>query len=97
MALNLMADLIQRGSGEATMKKSTATGRFLQKHALGLMTCLTDVINDTSSLRSSAQEQNRCIRAMEEMINIGKTYIRIARPQVSTPALDQKRIASNHL
>ncbi|ORY67260.1 uncharacterized protein BCR38DRAFT_153630 [Pseudomassariella vexata] len=81
-ALGLMASMIQSANGDHKQKK-TATGRFLQHYALGLMARLTDVINDTSNLRSPIQEQNRCIKAMEEMIRIGKAYIRIARPQIS--------------
>ncbi|RYP22475.1 hypothetical protein DL767_009047 [Monosporascus sp. MG133] len=82
-ALNQMALLILAAFGETKQKKSHATGRFLQQHALGLMARLTDVINDTSGIQNPIQERKRCIKAMEEMIKIGKSYIRIARPQMS--------------
>ncbi|RYO96297.1 hypothetical protein DL763_003270 [Monosporascus cannonballus] len=42
-ALNQMALLILAAFGEAKQKKSHATGRFLQQHALGLMARLTDM------------------------------------------------------
>ena len=78
-----MALLILIASGEAKQKKSHLTGRFLQQNALGLMTRLTDVMNDTSDNHASVQERKRRIKAMEEMLRVGKHYIRIARPQVS--------------
>ncbi|RYP77529.1 hypothetical protein DL771_001102 [Monosporascus sp. 5C6A] len=78
-----MALLILAAFGETKQKKSHATGRFLQQHALGLMARLTDVINDTSGIQNPIQERKRCIKAMEEMIRVGKSYIRIARPQMS--------------
>lgn len=68
---------------EARQKKGNPTGRFLQSHLLGLMARLTDVINDSLSTHPPAQEQRRCIRAMEEMIRVCRDYARIARPQVS--------------
>lgn len=57
-------------------------GRFIQPHILGLMARLTDVINDSLATQPPAQEQRRCIRAMEEMIRVCKDYASIARPQV---------------
>ncbi|TGJ81418.1 hypothetical protein E0Z10_g7330 [Xylaria hypoxylon] len=80
-ALNQMASMILIANGESK-KKSHATGRFLHHHALGLMAQLTDVINDTSVIRAPFHERRRCITAMEEMIQIGKNDVRIARPQV---------------
>ncbi len=77
-----MALLILTASGETKLKKSHVTGRFLQQYALGLMTRLTDVINDITGIRAPIQERKRCIQAMEEMLRNGKHYIRIARPQV---------------
>lgn len=77
-----MAGMWQSASGETKQKKAHATGRFLQEQALGLIIRLTDVFNDTSNLGSVIEEQKRCIKAIEEMIRIGKTYIRLARPQV---------------
>lgn len=77
-----MASLIQ---GDTRQKKQ-ATGRFLSQNALGMMARLTDIFNEPMSSRSTTfkiDEQKRCIKAMEEMIRIGKTNIRIARPQVS--------------
>ncbi|KAK8104021.1 protein kinase rad3 [Apiospora kogelbergensis] len=82
----LMASLIQ---GDTRQKKQ-ATGRFLSQNALGMMARLTDIFNEPMSSRSTTfkiDEQKRCIKAMEEMIRIGKTNIRIARPQISACVL----------
>ncbi|KAI1351099.1 phosphatidylinositol 3 [Xylaria sp. FL0043] len=97
-ALNQMASMILAANGESR-KKSHATGRFLHHHALGLMAQLTDVINDVSVIRAPFHERRRCIKAMEEMIRIGKNDVRIARPQISACILaslshDELRVAS---
>ncbi|KAI5867447.1 phosphatidyl inositol 3-kinase [Durotheca rogersii] len=81
-ALNQMAIMMLAGSGDKKHKKSHASGPFLQTYVLGLMARLTQVINDVSN-RTPVQERRLCIKAMEEMIRIGKHYIRIARPQIS--------------
>ncbi|KAI1436976.1 phosphatidylinositol 3 [Xylaria sp. CBS 124048] len=80
-ALNKMASMILVASGET--KKKSSTGRFLHHHALGLMAQLTDIINDSSVIRAPFHERMRCIKAMEEMILVGKNDVRIARPQIS--------------
>ncbi|KAK8061288.1 hypothetical protein PG994_007654 [Apiospora phragmitis] len=85
-AFSLMASLIQ---GDPRQKK-LATGRFLSQNALGMMARLTDIFNEPMSSRSTTfkiDEQKRCIKAMEEMIRIGKINIRIARPQISACVL----------
>ncbi|KAL7620953.1 serine/threonine-protein kinase M1 [Parahypoxylon ruwenzoriense] len=81
-ALNQMAIMMLAGSGDTKHKKSHASGPFLQRYALGLMARLTLIINDVST-RTPIQERKLCVKAMEEMIRIGKCYIRIARPQIS--------------
>ncbi|KAI1328740.1 phosphatidylinositol 3 [Xylariaceae sp. FL0255] len=82
-ALSQMAGQVLISSGEIVRKSHTA-GRFLHTHALGLMARLIDVINDISLVSQvSLSERKRCIRAMEEMIRIGKNDVRIARPQIS--------------
>ncbi|KAK8008761.1 Protein kinase rad3 [Apiospora marii] len=85
-AFTLMASLIQ---GDTRQKKA-ATGRFLAQNALGMMARLTDIFNEPMNSRSTTfriDEQKRCIKAMEEMIRIGKTFINIARPQISACVL----------
>ncbi|KAF2971363.1 hypothetical protein GQX73_g2258 [Xylaria multiplex] len=97
-ALSQIASMILIANGESK-KKSQSTGRFLHHHALGLMALLTDVINDPSVIRAPFHERRRCIKAMEEMIRIGKNDVRIARPQISACILaalshDELRVAA---
>ena len=63
-------------------KLGNVVGRFLEHYMLGLMARLADVINDRLPTSPPVEEQRRCLRAMEEMIKVCKTYVRIARPQV---------------
>ncbi|KAK7962455.1 uncharacterized protein PG986_003280 [Apiospora aurea] len=95
-AFSLMASLIQ---GDPRQKKA-ATGRFLQQNALGMMARLTDIFNEPMTSRSTTfriDEQKRCIKAMEEMIRIGKTSIRIARPQIEISACVLSAIGQDEL
>ncbi|ODA83274.1 hypothetical protein RJ55_01786 [Drechmeria coniospora] len=80
-ALRLLATTIMSASNETRNKKSDVVGRFLQSHILGLMARLTDVINDSVSTQPPILEQRSCIRTLEEMIKVCKSYTRIARPQ----------------
>jgi serine/threonine-protein kinase ATR len=80
-----MASMILVANGESK-KGSQATGRFLHHHTLALMAHLTDIINDGPGKRAPFHERKQCIKAMEEMIRIGKNNVRIARPQVSGSA-----------
>ncbi|KAI1337113.1 phosphatidyl inositol 3-kinase-like protein [Xylariaceae sp. FL0016] len=82
-ALNQMASMILAASGETRLKKTQATSRFLQQHALGAMARLTEVINDVYNIGGPIQERRRCIKAMEELIRAGKRDIHIARPQIA--------------
>lgn len=79
-ALDTVASMILTANKETRNKKGSVAGRFLQTILLGLMARLTDVINDPNP---PTQDQQRCIRAMEEMITICKDHARIARPQIS--------------
>ncbi|KAK8074965.1 Protein kinase rad3 [Apiospora hydei] len=95
-AFSLMASLIQ---GDPRQKKA-ATGRFLQQNALGMMARLTDIFNEPMTFRATTfriDEQKRCIKAMEEMIRIGKTSIRIARPQIEISACVLSAIGQDEL
>ncbi|KAH8661929.1 phosphatidylinositol 3 [Xylariales sp. PMI_506] len=82
-SLEIMISMYQAANGEAKQRRSHATGHFLQDQVLGLVARLTDIFNDPSNIRSTVEEQKRCIKAMEEMIRVGKGYVRIARPQIS--------------
>ena len=67
---------------ETRQKRANQIGRFVTSLSLGLMTRLTDVITD--SVSAAVSEQKRCLRAIEEMVAVGKGHVQIARPQVST-------------
>ncbi|KAL2758545.1 hypothetical protein ACRALDRAFT_2099058 [Sodiomyces alcalophilus JCM 7366] len=86
-ALTWMCTQLMTASGElkARSKKqsSNVVGRFLESYLLGLMSRLVDVINDRQLRSPPVEEQRRCLRAMEEMINVCRAYVRIARPQIS--------------
>ncbi|KAL8413730.1 hypothetical protein RB594_005107 [Gaeumannomyces avenae] len=82
LALHAMASTLIDGK-QTKVKKKTLVARFLQSHALGLTSNLAEVINDGSSRYYPVHEQKRSIRAMEEMIKMCTSLIRIARPQIS--------------
>lgn len=77
-----MASLLLPDGGR---KKAHHVGRFFQQHALGLTARLSDVINDLLNRNPPVQEKRRYIKAMEEMVRVCKSYVRIARPQVCSP------------
>jgi serine/threonine-protein kinase ATR len=81
MCSKLLADT--QGSLPKDVKEKSVVGRFLENYMLGLMASLADVINDRLSSSAPVEEQKRCLRAMEEMIKVCRTYVRLARPQVS--------------
>ncbi len=70
--------------GKERKKHKNTVGHFLQQLALGVTAWLAEAINDNAANNPPAQEQRRCIRAMEEMIKLCKSHIRVARPQVCT-------------
>lgn len=55
---------------------------FLEQHNLGLVTRISEVVNDNRDEQSSF-EKKRNVKAIEEMVTIGKTYTGAARPQVT--------------
>ncbi|GJC97112.1 pephosphatidylinositol 3 [Colletotrichum higginsianum] len=91
-ALTSFCSMMMVANKESRPKKGNTIGRFLESYILGLMARLADVINDMPLVSPPVEEQRRCVRAMEEMIRLCKTYVRIARPQISAcllSALDQ--------
>jgi len=87
-ALNLMASMLL-GDKEKRSKRGQNVGRYFQQHALGLTARLSEVINDSLGTQPTVQEQRLCIMAMEEMIRVCKSYVRIARPQVCAAGYHQ--------
>lgn len=86
-ALTIVASLLSAGPKDGRKKGHHILGRFLSTHALGLSTRMIQVITDHLPVSPSVQERKRCIRAMEEMIVLGREYIRTARPQVGSAEL----------
>ncbi|KAK1750228.1 protein kinase rad3 [Echria macrotheca] len=77
-ALSTMANLLA-----GSKQKKVKIGAFLQQHALGLVSKLGESITDSAGSYIPAQERRRCLRAMEEMIRVCRSYISISRPQIS--------------
>ncbi|KAK9420883.1 putative Phosphatidylinositol 3 [Seiridium unicorne] len=82
-ALDLMVALYYSASGDSKLKRSNATGLFFMDQVLGMVSCLTDIFSFPTDTRSVVDEQKRSVKAMEELIRIGKKNIRMARPQIS--------------
>lgn len=80
--MSVVAGLLVSTPKESKRKGHHIVGRFFAIHALGLSASMIEVINNTSSVPPPIQERKRYISAMEEMIVLGKEYIRAARPQV---------------
>ena len=74
--------MVSTANKEPKQKKGSVVGHFLQPYILGLMARLTDVVNDSVASQPEVTEQRRCIRALDEMIQVCGPYARIARPQV---------------
>ncbi|KAL2883978.1 serine/threonine-protein kinase M1 [Colletotrichum sp. CLE4] len=81
-ALASFCSMMMIANKESKSKKNVI-GKYLQSYILGLMARLADVINDMTLVFPPAEEQRRCIRALEEMIRHCKGYVRIARPQIA--------------
>jgi serine/threonine-protein kinase ATR len=80
-ALSIMANAVAEPATRRA-KKGHLVSYFLQQHALGLATRFSEIINDSAMLQPLMRERQQYVRAMEEMVKLGKSYIRIARPQV---------------
>jgi serine/threonine-protein kinase ATR len=70
-------------SDENTKRKNNNMGAFLEQHILGLVARLSEVVTGADQTIS---EKKRCVRAMDEMVKLGKTFVRTARPHVCLPA-----------
>ena len=53
-------------------------------HVLGLVTRISEVVNDSRDAHSAKQKE--CfVKAMEELVKVAKSHTRVARPQVCLP------------
>ncbi|KAK5663169.1 hypothetical protein OQA88_6586 [Cercophora sp. LCS_1] len=82
-AFGILAHLLyDKEDRKTAKKKSHLTGRFLEIHAPGLTSKLSDVVTD-SPPRYSLAERRRALRAMEEMIRLCRASIGVVRTQIS--------------
>lgn len=66
---------------DSTYKKSGALGAFLKHHILGLVARFSEVVNDARDGKPT-REKKKCIKAIDEMVKLGKSATRTARPHV---------------
>lgn len=70
-----------QASGSSNKRGTSVVGSFLEQHILGLLAHFSDFINEFRGWQPTA-EKIRCLRGIEEMINVGKSHINAALPQV---------------
>ena len=92
-AIQTLAVLVERrpGQSKASAKHSKLLGSFFETQILGIMTILSDTIEKADD-SVSQYEKIRCLHAVEEMINLARTHISIAIPQIRAclqSAIDQ--------
>jgi hypothetical protein len=92
-----MVGFYYSATGDPKRKKSNPTGLFLLDQVLGLVSCLTDIFNIPPDSRSIIEEHKRSIKALEELLRIGKRNIRMARPQVSLNSIQVLQALSDVL
>ncbi|KAL9604378.1 MAG: hypothetical protein Q9219_000566 [cf. Caloplaca sp. 3 TL-2023] len=82
-SLHFLASLLygKHGTPRGTARKNTVTGSFFENHVLGIMTCLSDTINESKGMQILA-EKIRCLRAIQEMISIARSNVNSALPQI---------------
>ncbi|KAM0134783.1 hypothetical protein ACHAP3_005339 [Botrytis cinerea] len=95
LALQFLVENVQ--SPDQNRKKNNPMAAFLEQHNLGLVTRISEVVNDNRDEQSSF-EKKRNVKAIEEMVTIGKTYTGAARPQICAclqSALAQKDLQAS--
>ncbi|ESZ94262.1 hypothetical protein SBOR_5330 [Sclerotinia borealis F-4128] len=95
LALQFLVKNLQSPEQDRAGKNPMAA--FLEQHNLGLVTHISEIVNDNKDEKSS-WEKKRNVRAIEEMVTIGKTYTRAARPQICAclqSALAQKDLQAS--
>ncbi|KAL8694218.1 MAG: hypothetical protein Q9218_001105 [Villophora microphyllina] len=72
----------RHGTPRGNARKSNVTGSFFENHVLGIMAHLSDVINESKGLQV-VTEKIRCLRAIQEMMRVGRGNVTSALPQIS--------------
>ncbi|RAL58649.1 hypothetical protein DID88_003013 [Monilinia fructigena] len=95
LALQYLVENVQKTDQDR--KRNNPMAAFLEQHNLGLVTRISEVVNDNRDEQSSF-EKKRNVKAIEEMVTIGKTYTGAARPQICAclqSALAQKDLRTS--
>ncbi|KAI9640177.1 serine/threonine-protein kinase M1 [Ciborinia camelliae] len=95
LALQFLVENVQ--STDQNRKRNNPMAAFLEQHNLGLVTRISEIVNDNRDVQSSF-EKKRNLKAIEEMVTIGKIYTRAARPQICAclqSALAQKELQAS--
>ncbi|KAJ8069456.1 hypothetical protein OCU04_003110 [Sclerotinia nivalis] len=95
LALQFLVENVQ--SPDQSRKRNNPMAAFLEHHNLGLIIRISEIINDIRDEQSTF-EKKRNVKAIEEMVTIGKTYMRAARPQICAclqSALAQKDLQTS--
>lgn len=71
----------RHGTPRGTARKSNALGSFFETHVLGIMACLSDIVNESKGMHI-VPEKIRSLRAIQEMIRLAKNNVNNALPQV---------------
>jgi serine/threonine-protein kinase ATR len=80
-------------SVDGNQKKGNPIGAFLELHVLGLVTRISEVVNDNRDEHSIKQKE-RFLKALEELVKVAKSHARVARPQVW---IRDPRLQDHHL
>lgn len=82
-ALSFLASHASVSASDRThSKRGNQIGPFLETHILPIMFHFSDLLNDMQGWHSPA-EKRRTLKGIEEMLRVGKGYIRSALPQVT--------------
>ncbi|KAL8790468.1 MAG: hypothetical protein Q9213_000620 [Squamulea squamosa] len=83
-ALYFLASLSygRHGTPRGTARKSNMTGLFFETHVLGIMSHLSDTINESKGTQIIA-EKIRCLKAVQELLRVAKAHVNYALPQIS--------------
>ncbi|RDW66710.1 hypothetical protein BP5796_09459 [Coleophoma crateriformis] len=81
VALQLLASNAPLLSPGGHQNKKNTLGLFLEYHILGIVARFSEIINDPRE-DYPLSEKISCVKAMDEMIKLGKSYTRAARPQI---------------
>lgn len=71
----------RHGTPRGSARKSNVIGSFFENHVLGIITCLSNTVNESRGIQT-VTEKIRSLRAVREMIITAKNNVNSALPQV---------------